>query len=112
MKLAQLAIAFILIAALPLDSWSQSQVRELGHETSPAEIQMPDSDTGELTLQKCASCQVLRLRASSATRYVIDGQNVSRAEMALFLTRTPPTMIVVMQLKDTNELSRIVAHSR
>jgi hypothetical protein len=54
MKLAQLAIAFILIAALPLDSWSQSQVRELGHETSPAEVQMPDSDTGELTLQKCA----------------------------------------------------------
>lgn len=112
MKLTRLALAILLLAALPLDSWSQSQVRELGHEVALSEVQLPDSDTGELTLQKCLSCQVLRLHASSATRYLIDGQYVSRAEMVQFLTRTPPTMIVVMQLKDTNELSRIVARSR
>jgi hypothetical protein len=32
--------------------------------------------------------------------------------MARFLAQTPPTTIVVMQLKNTNELSRIVARSR
>lgn len=112
MKLSQLAIAAFLFAALPLTSWSQSQVRELGHETSPASIRMPDSDTSELTMQNCATCQVLRLRASSSTRYVIDGRDVSRVDMAKFLASTPPTTIVVMQLKNTTELSRIVARSR
>jgi hypothetical protein len=112
MKISHFVIAVLLSAALPLTSWSQGYVRELGHETSPASIKMPDSDTGELTMQNCATCQVLRLQASSSTRYVINEQYVSRTEMARFLAQTPPTTIVVMQLKNTNELSRIVARSR
>jgi len=112
MKLSQFAIAAILFASLAPASWSQSKVLELGHETSPSSIRMPESDSSELTMQNCPTCQVLRLRASVSTRYVIDGRSVTRIDMTKFLASTPPTTIVVMQLKDTNELSRIVAHSR
>lgn len=112
MKLSQLAIAAVMFAALLPTSWSQSKVLELGHETSSSSIRMPTSDTSELTMQNCATCQVLHLRASSSTRYQIDGRSVTRADMAKFLASNPETMIVVMQYRDTNELSRIVAHSR
>ena len=112
MKLSQLAIAAFLFAALLPTGWSQSKALELGHETRPSSIRMPESDTSELVMQNCATCQVLRLRASTATRYVLDGRNISRSDMTKFLARDLPTTLVVMQFNGTNELSRIVAHSR
>jgi len=103
-------IAVILLGALSQPSMAESRALELGYEASPSTVRMPDSVTGELTMQACATCKVVRLRANAATRYVIGGLEVSLAEMTSYLKSNPKASLVVMQRKDTTELSRLVVH--
>lgn len=111
MKSLYIVAAVVLLGAFAAPSMAQSRVVELGHEASAAMLRLPTTDTGELTLQRCATCQVLRLRASSGTRYVIGGQLVTRAEMTQYLVRHPSANLVVMQFKNTSDLSRLVVHT-
>jgi hypothetical protein len=108
MKFAQLAAALLVAGALNQPVMAQARVLELGHEASPGMVRMPDSSTGELTLQTCVTCKVLRLRANEQTRYVIQGTQVSLAEFARYLESNPTAQLVVMQFKDTTTLSRVV----
>ncbi len=111
MKSLYIVAAVILLGAFAAPSMAQSRVLELGHEASPSMIRMPDSATSELTLQRCETCQVLRLRASASTRYVIGNDFVTLAEMTQYLVSHPSANLVVMQLKNTSDLSRIVVHT-
>ena len=109
MKSLYTIAALVLLSAISPLSMAGKTV-ELGWEATPSKVRLPDSVTGELTLQGCPTCKVLRLRASAATRYVIAGQDVSLADMKSYLQRNPEASLVVMQLKDTLELSRLVVH--
>ncbi len=111
MKSLYIVAAVILLGAFVAPSMAQSRVLELGHEASVSMIRMPISAAGELTLQRCATCKVLRLRASAATLYIIGGQAVTLAEMTQYLVRHPTANLVVMQLKNTSDLSRLVVHT-
>ena len=101
--------ALVLLSAMSPLSMAGKTI-ELGWEASPSKVRLPDSVTGELTLQGCPTCKTLRLRASAATRYVIAGREVSLADMKSYLERNPEASLVIMQLKDTQELSRLVVH--
>jgi hypothetical protein len=111
MKSFYIVAAVILLGALSQPSMAQSRVIELGYEASPEMIRLPDSATGELTYQRCATCGVIRLRASAATRYVLGSEQVTLAEFAKYLERNPNAILVVSQKKDTSELTRVVVHN-
>lgn len=110
MKSLYTIAAVLLLGVLSPPSMGQARLLELGYETSPRSVRLPESATGELTMQSCATCKVLRLRATAATRYVIGGQPVTLVEMTEYLRDHQDANLVVMQRKDTTELSRLVVH--
>ena len=109
MKSLYTIAAVVLLGALAPPSLAQKAF-EFGYETSPREVRVPESATGELTMQACATCKVLRLRATAATRYEIGGKPVSLAEMTQYLRGHQDASLVVMQRAGALELSRLVVH--
>jgi len=110
MKSFYIVAATLLLGVLSLPSRAQMRIVELGYETSPGNVRLPTSVTGELTMQNCATCKVVRLRASAITQYVIGDAQVSLVEMTRYLDQHAEASLVVMQLKDTSNLSRLVVH--
>jgi hypothetical protein len=110
MRFNFVAVALVLSGGIALPAGAQVKVLELGHEAEPRMIRMPDRDAGELTLQTCATCQVLRLRASNETSYILGGQLVTLREMSKYLESNPEANVVVMQLKGSTALSRVIVH--
>jgi hypothetical protein len=108
MKASHIA-AFFLSAILAVPALAQMKMLEQGFEVSPSKVRLPASATGELTVQRCMSCPVLRLRATERSKYIIADQEVGLAEFKRFVEQNPPSMFVVMQLHNTDQLSRIVA---
>ena len=104
-------VAAVLLCASSL-AQARSEVLEFGYEATTADVTLPSSETGELTLQGCATCKVVRLRANAATRYEIAGQRVTLAEMARYLASNKKASLVVMQRKASSELSRLVVITR
>lgn len=111
MKSLYIVTAVILLGALGSPAMAQTRVRELGYEVSTSMIRLPADAAGELTVQRCATCQVLRLRANPDTRYLIGGESVTLAEMTRYLAANPTASLVVMQLKGTSDLTRVVVHA-
>lgn len=110
MKLNTFVIALVLSGGALLPAGAEVRVLELGHEADSRMIRMPDREDGELTLQVCATCKVLRLRATAQTIYVIDRQPVTLKDMSKYLQSNPDANVVVMQRKDTSTLSRVIVH--
>jgi hypothetical protein len=104
----------IAIAALVLITIAQAAVArpklvlELSHEADARMVRLPETATGELTMQVCATCKVLRLRATARTRYVLGDQPVTLTELTRYLARNPSAEMMVAQVNGSNELSRIL----
>jgi hypothetical protein len=111
MKSLYIVAAVIVLGALAPPSMAQMRLVEFSYEASARDLRLPTSATGELTMQGCPTCKVVRLRATAATRYVIGAERVTLAEMTSYLQRNPDANLVVMQLKDTSDLSRLVVHT-
>jgi hypothetical protein len=110
MKLNIFVLTLVLSGSAMLPAGAAVKVLELGHEADSRMIRMPDRENGELTLQICATCKVLRLRATVETIYLIGGQPVTLKDMSKYLQSNPDANVVVMQRKDTSTLSRVVVH--
>jgi len=110
MRFNTLVLALVLSGSAVLPAGAAVKVIELGHEAEPKMIRMPERENGELTLQTCAKCQVLRLRASVETIYLIGAQPVTLKDMSKYLQSNPDANVVVMQRKNTAELSRVIVH--
>lgn len=95
MKFSRIAALMLLAAVTPV--LAQMRVATLAHEAMPDMIRMPASEGGELTLQICATCQVLRLRASSETRYFVGEEEVTLAFITKYLDQHPNAPVVVSQ---------------
>ena len=108
MKLSHIAAIVMLGAASP-GAFAQARVSELGHEAVPSMVSLPRAADGELALQICATCKVLRLRVNQTTRYMIGKEQVSLAEMAKYLDAHPMVPLVVVQPRNELVLSRLVA---
>ena len=84
---------------------SSSSVRGLDEQHPPAHFQYGRVDASRLChLQGGAPA------CHRGQRYVIGGAEVSLAEMTRYLDQNPEASLVVMQLKDTSNLSRLVVH--
>jgi hypothetical protein len=112
MKLNTFVLALVLSVGATLPAAASAKVLELGHEAEPSMIRMPVRENGELTLQTCPTCKTLRLRANVRTAYLIGDAPVTLKEMTKYLQTTPDANVVVMQLKDTAELSRVIVSVR
>lgn len=100
-----LRIAALLILAASAPALAQKMlVATLSHEALPDQVRMPDSQDSELTLQICATCKVLRLRASSATRYFVGQEEVTLAVMKKYVDQHPDAPMVVSQATDAPTL--------
>lgn len=92
-----LRIAAILILAASAPALAQMLVATQSHEALPEMVRMPDSTDSELTLQICATCKVLRLRASAATRYFVGENEVALDAMKKYVDHHPDGPMVVVQ---------------
>ena len=110
MRLNTLVLALVLSGSATLPATGAVKVLELGHEAEPKMIRMPDHANGELTLQICATCRALRLRASVETLYLIGHQPVTLKDMTRYLQSNPDANVVVMQRKDAATLSRVIVY--
>jgi hypothetical protein len=108
MKRLHIIVAAALIFAGSSVSMAQSRALELGHEATASDLRLPTSPTGELTMQGCATCKVLRLRATTATRYEIGDQPATLVEITKYLEANKNVGVTVMQRTGTFELSRLV----
>ncbi len=50
-------------------------------------LRLPATEGGTLTFSDCADCNVLTLRATAATRYVVNKQDVSLADFRMAISR-------------------------
>jgi hypothetical protein len=109
MKTFHIAAAALILGVASFQT--QAQVLPLsleqGHEVAPFMVRMPTTSTGELTLQICAKCQVLRLRATEETRYLIGKEPVTLVEMTKYLAAHPVAPAVVVQRTDSNIVNRV-----
>ncbi len=108
MKVLHIVVAAALLSFCSMASVARSQVLELSHEASADSLRLPVSVDGELSVQGCATCKVLRLRASAATRYTLGKQDVTLTEFAKYIERHPTVVLSVMHRKGSLELTRIV----
>jgi hypothetical protein len=107
MKISHIA-AVVLLGLGSLPALAQIRVIELTHEAVPSQLTLPRAADGELTLQLCATCKVLRLRASASTRYLIGREEVTLADVTRYLGQHRMATVVVVQPKDEFSLSRMV----
>ena len=50
------------------------------YEVELVHLTLPASENGVLSFSECGECEVLSIRATAATRYTINGRNVSLAD--------------------------------
>jgi hypothetical protein len=111
MKLSHIAAAVVFLGLASFQTQAQSVVLpvslEQGHEVAPFMIRMPTTSTGELTLQICTACKVLRLRVSEQTQYFIGKEPVTLADITKYFNAHPVAPTVVVQRKDTDIVNRV-----
>jgi hypothetical protein len=108
MKFSRIAAALVFLGFISSPSLAQLVLSlEQGHEAAPFMIRMPTSSQGELTLQICDKCKVLRLRATPETRYLIGAEAVSRADMTKYMAAHPSAPTVVVQRHNSPILNRV-----
>lgn len=107
MKISRIAALMFLAAAAPV--LAQVRIGTLAHEALPSMVRLPTGEGSELTLQVCATCQVLRLRATSATTYFVGDQQVTLAEFTKYIDTHPDAPMVISQLPKEPTLWRVYA---
>lgn len=105
MNLFRIAALMFLAASTP--ALAQMRVATLAHEASTAMIRLPAFETDELTLQVCATCKVLRLRASATTSYLVGEEEVTLAFIKKYLDEHPDAPVVVSQPLNESTLWRV-----
>ncbi len=108
MKVLHIVVAAALLSFCSMASVAKSQVLELSHEASADSLRLPVSVDGELSVQGCATCKTLRLRASATTRYTIGKEDVTLAELTKYIELHPTVVLSVMHRKGSLELTRVV----
>ncbi len=57
------------------------------HEVDLIDLRLPATEGGTLAFSDCADCDVQTLRATAATRYVVNKRDVSLADFRLAISR-------------------------
>jgi len=73
-------------------------------------LRLPATAGGTLAFSDCADCAVLTLRATAATRYVVNKQNVSLADFRLAISRITNREDVIIDVShhlESNTVTRV-----
>jgi hypothetical protein len=100
-----LSLALATSTAAVAADWSVKSV-ERSLETNTANLQLPDSMSGELGIVQCDSCRRIALRFTERTQLTIGKASVTLAELKEFLNTAGHDhfTMVFYNLKDTDVL--------
>ncbi len=73
-------------------------------------LRLPATEGGTLAFSRCADCEVLTLRATAATRYVVNGRNVMLADFrkaVSSITDRKNTIIDVFHDLESDTVTRV-----
>ena len=87
------------------------RIVELAVEARAADLSLPLTDVGSVTVRACAACKSVSLLAGVRARYLLDGQVVSLAQLRSALRVAPDTSVVVLYARGGSEITRIIATS-
>ena len=78
MQIQRLMVLFIL--GLSLSAAADFRTTMEVHEVELTHLRLPGSTSGTLTFSDCTDCNALTIRATAATRYIVNGKDVSLAD--------------------------------
>jgi hypothetical protein len=88
---------------------AQLKAIELSVESRADSAVLPSGPSSTLVVTPCPGCKQLSLPASERSRYFVGHELVSLTEFKRRLADRPTAMLVIFYLKDSRELSRVVA---
>jgi hypothetical protein len=90
-------------------SAAEMKAIELAVETHANAALLPSGPASSLVVTPCKGCSPLTLPATANTRYFVGRELVSLEELKRRLAGRPTAMLTVLYLKDSRELSRVIA---
>jgi hypothetical protein len=112
-KLHWTGLGSALLASLAIGAASpvlaQLKAIELAVEARADAAVLPSGPASTLVVTPCTGCNQLSLPASERSRYFVGQELVSLSEFKRRLANRPTAMLVIFYLKESHELSRIVA---
>ena len=100
-----------LLTAATTSIASGLRVVELAVEARAADLSLPLTDVGSVTVRACTTCKSVSLLTGVRARYLLDGEAVSLAQLRTALRATPETAVVVLYARGSTEITRIIATS-
>ncbi len=79
-------------------------------EVELVNLRLPATEGGTLAFSDCAECEVLTLRATAATRYIVNKQYVSLADFRLAISRITNRENVIIDVShhlDSNTVTKV-----
>jgi hypothetical protein len=110
-----------LVAALPQASWAVRVIEQLerSYELALSDVDLPGSTSGAVVFKTCATCSTQSLAVTASSRYYIDKQQVTLAELKTQASvigqsaaRDQPTLVMVHYDVHTNIVTRIRISTR
>lgn len=87
------------------------RVVELAVEARAADLALPLTDVGSVSVRACTACKSVSLLTGVRARYLLDGEAVSLAQLRSALRAAPETSVVVLYARGSTEITRIIATS-
>lgn len=87
------------------------RVVELAVEARAADLSLPLTDAGNVTVRACSACKPVALLTGARARYTLDLEAVTLSQLRGALRAAPETAVVVFYARGGTEITRIVATS-
>lgn len=84
------------------------RVLELAVEARGADVTLPPTGTGRLSVLPCRDCRPLTLLTGAATRSLVDGAPVSLEVLRRTLLAEPEASVALFYRRSTGEVTRIL----
>jgi hypothetical protein len=105
-------LSLIAIALLAANAQAGFRLVEQAIEATPAQITLPSSIGGGMTVRECPSCAPRSLKTTASTEYLVAGQALSLSEFARFLADNPNLNLTVMTSVRDGSVTRVKVQSR
>lgn len=95
------AIIIAALSAISLYASADFRTVTRAHEIALSDFRLPVTDSGSVGVKNCAACESRSLRVTTATRYLINGQEVDLREFRR----------QILQVRDRNSKAVTVMHN-
>jgi hypothetical protein len=102
-----LAIAAMLVVALPAAARPLHTITENGLEVVASMLRLPSSVGGTVTIQGCTACKAENLTLGADARFYVGKQEVAYAALKDLLESNPKSAVLVVTPVGKNVITRI-----